>query len=109
MALVAPSLQIKLQKNRQFVRRGGGKRGGASHRFLISVTVLGSAGPIRFLVNEGEMVATVISVALKSYAREGRLPVLGSDFNNFLLYSGCDGMLSSSFFLNTFVLYVVEY
>ncbi|KAG1334700.1 hypothetical protein COCNU_03G008190 [Cocos nucifera] len=95
MALVAPSLQIKLKKNRQLLRGGGGgggNRGGASNRFLITVTVLGSSGPIRFLVNEGEVVATVISTALKSYAREGRLPVLGSDFNNFLLYSGSDAL-----------------
>ncbi|KAL2558947.1 hypothetical protein Fot_03686 [Forsythia ovata] len=55
-------------------------------RFLISVTVLGSAGPIRFVVNEEELVAVVIDTALKSYAREGRLPILGSDLNNFVLY-----------------------
>uniref|UniRef100_A0A2P2IVP4 Uncharacterized protein MANES_17G080100 n=2 Tax=Rhizophora mucronata TaxID=61149 RepID=A0A2P2IVP4_RHIMU len=56
------------------------------NRLLISVTVLGSAGPIRFVVNEDELVGAVIYTALKSYAREGRLPVLGSDFNDFLLY-----------------------
>ncbi|KAK4400054.1 hypothetical protein Sango_1111500 [Sesamum angolense] len=56
------------------------------NRFLISVTVLGSAGPIRFVVNEDELVAAVIDTALKSYAREGRLPILGSDLNNFMLY-----------------------
>lgn len=63
---------------------GGGKGGG--NRFLISITVLGSAGPIRFVVNEEELVAAVIETALKSYAREGRLPILGSDLNSFLLY-----------------------
>ncbi|PON62737.1 hypothetical protein PanWU01x14_136490 [Parasponia andersonii] len=56
------------------------------NRLLISVTVLGSAGPIRFVVNEDELVAAVIDTALKSYAREGRLPILGSDLNCFLLY-----------------------
>ncbi|KAI3731564.1 hypothetical protein L1987_62753 [Smallanthus sonchifolius] len=57
----------------------------AGNRFLISVTVVGSAGPIRFVVNEEELVAAVIDTALKSYAREGRLPVLGSNFNDFVL------------------------
>ncbi|PON87385.1 hypothetical protein TorRG33x02_168770 [Trema orientale] len=56
------------------------------NRLLISVTVLGSAGPIRFVVNEDELVAAVIDTALKSYAREGRLPILGSDLDGFLLY-----------------------
>ncbi|OVA01710.1 hypothetical protein BVC80_9071g31 [Macleaya cordata] len=60
------------------------KAGG--NRVLIKVNVLGSTGPLRFLVNEEELVAAVIDTALKSYAREGRLPVLGSDLNNFLLY-----------------------
>ncbi|CAA6675501.1 unnamed protein product [Spirodela intermedia] len=44
------------------------------------------AGPIRFVTSEGELVATVICTALRSYAREGRLPVLGSDHNEFLLF-----------------------
>ncbi|KAA8529037.1 hypothetical protein F0562_033475 [Nyssa sinensis] len=59
---------------------------GKGNRLLISITVLGSAGPIRFVVNEDELVAAVIDTALKSYAREGRLPVLGSDLSNFVLY-----------------------
>ncbi|KAH6765340.1 hypothetical protein C2S51_016589 [Perilla frutescens var. frutescens] len=61
------------------------------NRFLISVTVLGSAGPIRFVVNEDEVAAAVIDTALKSYAREGRLPLLGSDLDNFVLYSPIAG------------------
>lgn len=63
-------------------------------RFLISVSVIGSAGPLRFLVKEEEVVAAVINTALKSYDREGRFPVLGTDLNDFLLYyanAGSDG------------------
>lgn len=56
------------------------------NRILISINVLGSAGPIRFVVNEEELVADVIETTLKSYAREGRLPILGSNLNDFLLY-----------------------
>lgn len=56
-------------------------------RLLISINVLGSAGPIRFVVYEEELVAAVMDNALKLYAREGRLPVLGSDISDFLLYS----------------------
>ncbi|MCD7446144.1 hypothetical protein HAX54_041529 [Datura stramonium] len=59
---------------------------GKGNRLLISITVVGSAGPIRFVVNEQDLVANVIVTALKIYAREGRLPVLGSNFNNFGLY-----------------------
>ncbi|KAK5837531.1 hypothetical protein PVK06_013341 [Gossypium arboreum] len=32
----------------------------------------GCSGPIRFVVNEGELVGAVIDIALKSYARDGR-------------------------------------
>ncbi|KAK4779458.1 hypothetical protein SAY87_015564 [Trapa incisa] len=65
------------------------------NRLLITITVLGSAGPIRFVVNEEESVAAVICTALKSYARERRLPVLGTDMDDFLLYCpnyGSDAM-----------------
>ncbi|XP_051145566.1 uncharacterized protein LOC127261308 [Andrographis paniculata] len=55
-------------------------------RFLINITVRGSAGPIRFVVSEDDLVVTVLDNALKQYAREGRLPVLGSDINSFMLY-----------------------
>ncbi|KAK9750289.1 hypothetical protein RND81_02G184800 [Saponaria officinalis] len=61
------------------------------NRILITVNVLGSAGPLRFVVNDDEVVASIIDMALKSYAREGRLPVLGSNFNDFLLYCPLSG------------------
>ncbi|KAH9611382.1 hypothetical protein KSS87_017595 [Heliosperma pusillum] len=66
-------------------------------RILITVNVVGSAGPLRFVVNEDEIVANVIDMTLKAYAREGRIPVLGSNFNDFLLYqpfTGADALNS---------------
>lgn len=71
-------------------------------RFLITVNVLGSAGPIRFLVNGNDLVASVIDTALKTFAREGRLPVLGFDVDKFLLYcanEGSEGIVTNIFFL----------
>ncbi|XP_027336919.1 uncharacterized protein At4g22758-like [Abrus precatorius] len=59
---------------------------GRINRFLVTINILGSAGPIRFVVSEKELVSRVIDTALKSYAREGRLPVLGFDATNFFLY-----------------------
>ncbi|KAB1211302.1 hypothetical protein CJ030_MR6G021508 [Morella rubra] len=69
-------------------------------KFLITINVLGSAGPLRFVVNGDDLVAGVIDTALKSYARGGRLPVLGSDVNDFVLYSadaGFDGIITFPF------------
>uniref|UniRef100_A0A7C8YMA5 DUF7054 domain-containing protein n=1 Tax=Opuntia streptacantha TaxID=393608 RepID=A0A7C8YMA5_OPUST len=60
--------------------------GANTKRFLISVSVLGSPGPFRFLVNEEEFVVHVIDTALKLYSKEGRLPHLNSDPNQFFLY-----------------------
>ncbi|TYG41514.1 hypothetical protein ES288_D12G181200v1 [Gossypium darwinii] len=61
-------------------------QGPKGNRLLVSITVLGSAGPIRFVVNEEELVSSVIDTALKAYAREGRRPVLGSAISGFFLY-----------------------
>ncbi|KAF7827630.1 senescence-associated protein [Senna tora] len=55
-------------------------------RRLVSINVQGSTGPIRFIVSEEALVAQVIDTALKTYARSGRLPVLGSNISDFLLY-----------------------
>ncbi|KAL7141615.1 hypothetical protein ABFS83_08G065100 [Erythranthe nasuta] len=55
-------------------------------RFLISVNVIGSAGPIRFVVSKNEKADSVIETVLKKYAREGRLPILGSVVTSFFLY-----------------------
>jgi len=78
----------QLQKQRKNSSDGQSVKGvkSTTNRFLVTVNVLGSAGPLRFVVNENDLVAAVIDTALKSYAREGRLPVLGSDVNDFVLY-----------------------
>ncbi|CAI9752963.1 unnamed protein product [Fraxinus pennsylvanica] len=62
------------------------------NRFLIIINVFGSAGPIRFVVNEDENAAAVVETALKIYAREGRLPILGSDVSSFFLYPANAGL-----------------
>ncbi|ONK81570.1 uncharacterized protein A4U43_C01F30660 [Asparagus officinalis] len=54
-------------------------------RFLVTITVNGSSGPIRFPVSGEELVGAVIHRALKKYSQEGRLPVLGSDLNKLSL------------------------
>ncbi|XP_028769879.1 uncharacterized protein LOC114727347 [Neltuma alba] len=56
-------------------------------RMPIKVNIVGSSGALRLVVNEDDVVSDVIHAALKSYARLGRLPLLGSDANHFLLYS----------------------
>ncbi|KAG6742061.1 hypothetical protein POTOM_055345 [Populus tomentosa] len=75
------SEKMMLQKQNKN-KKGDDKK----NRFLISIGFLGSAGPIRAVVNGDDLVSGVISTALKIYAREGRLPVLGFDVSNFLLY-----------------------
>lgn len=73
--------------------RGSKKGKPVGPRFLITISVLGSAGPIRVVVTEGETVTAVIAAVLRSYAREGRLPALGSAASDFLLYcAGSEAM-----------------
>lgn len=64
---------------------------GKGARILISVNVIGSAGPIRLVVNTEELVATVVDSILRTYARAGRLPVLGTNTDNFYLSAGGEG------------------
>ncbi|XP_072979746.1 uncharacterized protein [Typha angustifolia] len=82
--------------------RGGD---GGRSRILATVTLMGSSGPLRFLVHEGELVETVITTALKSYSRQRRLPVLGSDVEDFLLYyaNGSSDALSPEEPINSMV------
>lgn len=71
-----------------------------NNRLLITVNVVGSSGPLRFLVNEDDKVSNVIDLTLKLYARGGRLPILGSDIKDFMLYAsdgGSGGGNSASF------------
>lgn len=80
-------------------RKSRGAKGNVS-RLLISINVMGSPGPIRFVVGEDELVGSVIDMALRSYARQGRLPVLGSDSSGFLLYCAnaeSDGKMHTAF------------
>ncbi|KAL6877559.1 hypothetical protein ACP4OV_012774 [Aristida adscensionis] len=81
MAVAVPSaLPMKL-------RKAAAGAGGGRARVLVTVTVLGSAGPLRFLVDEGETVTGLVRAALRCYAREGRMPLLGADPADFLLYT----------------------
>lgn len=89
-----------LAHNGKQQRKSQGGKGNVS-RLLISINVMGSPGPIRFVVREDELVGSVIDTALRSYARQGRLPVLGSDPGDFLLYRAnaeSDGKTHISFF-----------
>ena len=62
------------------------------NRILITVNVIGSSGPLRFVVNEDDRVSSVIDSSLKLYVRGGRLPVLGSDYKDFMLYASIEGL-----------------
>ncbi|KAG8070578.1 hypothetical protein GUJ93_ZPchr0006g41106 [Zizania palustris] len=64
---------------------------GGRARMLVTVTVLGSAGPLRFLIDEGETISGLIRTALRCYVREGRIPLLGADPADFLVYTANGG------------------
>ncbi|BBN05545.1 hypothetical protein MPTK1_3g14050 [Marchantia polymorpha subsp. ruderalis] len=84
-----PEVDIVTAKNSlaQLLRNPQGKAVDASKR-LVMVTVLGSVGPLRALVDADASVQAVIGAALQIYAREGRLPAMGLDSSWFDLYSG---------------------
>lgn len=64
-------------------------------RFLITVTILGSTGPIRLVVKGDDDATAVIGATLRIYAREGRFPPLGSDASSFFLYPAHAGFQGS--------------
>eukprot|EP01018_Ginkgo_biloba_P026689 Gb_20873 [translate_table: standard] len=69
----------------------GQVKGNEVNRLLVTVNVLGSAGPLRFLVSADDSAHRIMETALKSYAREGRLPVLGQNIKQFDLYCANSG------------------
>ncbi|KAG7036722.1 hypothetical protein SDJN02_00342, partial [Cucurbita argyrosperma subsp. argyrosperma] len=67
-------------------------RNSKCNKILVSVNVVGSTGPIRFVANEDDLVCEVMKTTLISYARLARLPTLGTNVDNFVLYCVNDGM-----------------
>ncbi|KAJ7560755.1 hypothetical protein O6H91_04G144300 [Diphasiastrum complanatum] len=61
-------------------------RAGENNRMLVTVNIIGSTGPLRFLVDVKDPVSKVIELALRAYAREGRLPHLGANCRWFELF-----------------------
>lgn len=101
------SEKITRQKQKKKVNNNNKSQEVKKSRFLITVNVVGSPGPIKLVVNEDSLVVEVIDTVLKTYAREERLPILGSNPNNFLLYcanAGIDGtiLFPITHFLNLF-------
>ncbi|GLJ26506.1 hypothetical protein SUGI_0512550 [Cryptomeria japonica] len=66
-------------------------KGNEANRLLVTINVLGSAGPLRFLASSDDPVQKLIETALKSYAREGRLPVFGHNAKQFELHCANSG------------------
>ncbi|KAD7478801.1 hypothetical protein R6Q59_005437 [Mikania micrantha] len=98
-------LSLRFKKMKDRVMKAG------CNRILININVVGSCGPIRLVVREDMVVASVIETALKSYAQEGRFPVLGTQFSGFFLYTPVAGTealnpreMIGSFGVRTFML-----
>jgi len=66
------------------------KKNNNINRILISINIVGSSGPLTIVVNEDDVVCDVIDKSLKSYTRQGRLPILGSDATDFDIYCSND-------------------
>ncbi|XP_050907716.1 uncharacterized protein LOC127121179 [Lathyrus oleraceus] len=60
------------------------------NRILISINIVGSSGPLTFVVNEDDIVCDVIGKTLKFYARQERLPALKSDVSDYVLHCSND-------------------
>ncbi|KAJ7294788.1 hypothetical protein O6H91_Y232400 [Diphasiastrum complanatum] len=56
------------------------------NKVLVTVTVLGTIGPLRMLLEGDTAVNNVIKATLDEYAREGRLPFIGFDCTRFELH-----------------------
>ncbi|KAL3640384.1 hypothetical protein CASFOL_015352 [Castilleja foliolosa] len=82
---------VQIMKKGKMMKTNDDNKKAKSSRFLITINVFGSAGPIRFVVSEDETTSGVIETALKLYAKEGRLPILGFDINSVFLYTSNAG------------------
>ncbi|KAL3693349.1 hypothetical protein R1sor_007000 [Riccia sorocarpa] len=71
----------------QLLKNSQGRSADVS-RMLLMVTVAGSVGPLKVLVDGDATAQTVLRAALQVYVREGRLPVLGLDSSWFDLHAG---------------------
>ncbi|XP_024528380.1 uncharacterized protein LOC112345565 [Selaginella moellendorffii] len=60
--------------------------GKAESKILVTITILGSSGPLRSIADINTTVEQVVETALRAYAAQGRLPVLGSNAKLFDLY-----------------------
>ncbi|XP_020582699.1 uncharacterized protein At4g22758-like [Phalaenopsis equestris] len=89
MALPTTPIRMRLGKSEKPEMKIIGNK--ESNRILISVSVLGSSGPIRIVVSKDELVSVVVGTVLKTYAREGRRPILGCNHDDFVLYHALDG------------------
>ncbi|KAF4364259.1 hypothetical protein F8388_000211 [Cannabis sativa] len=62
------------------------KKNSKKRLMLISISFIGSPGPMKLLVDEDELVISVIRTALKYYAQQQRRPILGTNVHDFILY-----------------------